>query len=113
MNIYDKDGNPIHDPDLNNGRLYRWFKLNTPDQAYEEAYIYEPYTQADREEMASEKEWLDKHEWLYSSAESEVETANDAIADMSEIVSEDSVNIADLEDALADLSRYISEIAVF
>ena len=110
MNIYDKDGNLIHDPDLNNGRLYRWFKLTSPDQAYEEAYIYEPYTQADREEMAAEKAWMDTHEWLYGPAEAEVETANDAIADMSVVVSEDNVNIADLADAVADLSQFISNI---
>lgn len=110
MTIYDENGNVIHDPDLENGALYRWFKLTSPDQAYEEAYMYKPYTLAEREQKLAEKAWLDTHEWLYGPAEAEVETANDAIADMSVVVSEDNVSIADLADAVADLSQFISNI---
>ena len=108
MVIYDIHGNVLINPDLSTGVVERGFK--NVDDNYEEVGYYHEYTPEELETIAAQQEKKETLDWLYVYAKEDFEMTEDAIAEMSETVSENNIDISDLSDAFAELSEIISDM---
>ena len=118
MRIIDELTNQeITNPDLSVGVLFEtlWAspeayatiddktKFALSDDDYEQVQLYHVYTEAELEQQALDKE---------RNAQSELMNAlPEAVADLSDLVSTDTTDMQVVMDALADLSETVSELA--
>lgn len=118
MRIIDELTNQeITNPDLTRGVLYEtiWAspeayatiddvtKFALADDDYETVQLYHVYTDAEIEQQAYDKELNAKHELMNA--------LPDAVADLSDLVSSDTTDMQVVMDALAELSETVSELA--
>lgn len=106
--IIDADGNPIENPDLNNGFITETIRVKegaTPidnktkwawdDDDYETVQVYRPYTE---EEFALV-------------TKPTVDDVTDALADISDTVSTNADDLSTISDAIAELSELVANLA--
>lgn len=122
--IYNMYGNVIEAPDLTTGELVRELRIKadavplSPEKPnweaddYEDVYVFYEYTPEQAAEAAAESERFATHQWLDNHAQEEIEMTEDAVADVSELASDQFDTVADLSDAFAELSELVSNLLV-